>query len=137
MNAKTTIFFGILCAIAITVGTWFAIPKISHSPHGIFLPANTYTPYTGKPSATVFIINRYPLTYQKLGTINIEEHFDGKSPNRIQQKVLAYAKALAAKHGATAIVVTQAYFDKPTGVEAGLGALHFQGTAIKVPQAEL
>lgn len=137
MHSKLIVLLGILCAIAVTVGTWFAIPKVHYQAHGIFLPAKTYTTFTGSPAQTVFLLPRFPRDYQALGTINIEQHFDGHHRARIQKDVLDLARNMAAKHGATAIVVTQAFFDNPKGVEAGLGALHFQGIAIKVPQVTL
>jgi hypothetical protein len=136
MNSKVTVLVGLVCAVAISVGVWFAKPRVSHTPHGIFLPAKNYTPYTGKPVATIFLIDRFPSDYQALGIINVEQHFAGKDKAKIQRQTLDFAKSLAAKQGATAIVVTQAYFDQPKGPEQGLGSIHFSGIAIKVSQAD-
>ena len=136
MNSKQLSCIGLFCALAITIGVWFAVPQIKHQPHGIFLPDKSYQPYDGLPSRTVFLINRYPLVYQKLGQVRIEQHFAGKNAQQIQTQAINFAKQLAAVHGATAIVVTQAFFVQPTGVEAGLGNFTFIGTAIKVSQAD-
>lgn len=135
MNAKYLSCIGLLSALAVSVGLWFAVPTVQHLPHGIFLPAKSYQPYTGAPTPTVFLINRYPLVYQKLGQIRIEQHFEGTNAEQIQKQSINLAKQLAATHGATAIVISQAFFDQPTGVESGLGNFTLIGTAIKVSEA--
>lgn len=137
MKAKITVLIGLFLAVLASVGMWFAKPRIIHTPHGIFLPSKTYQPYHGTPSATVFIVDRFPPDYETLGTINVEQHYAGAHATTIQQQVLNFAKALAAKQGATAIVVTEAYFSQPKGPEKGLGSLHFSGKAIKVTQVDL
>ncbi len=136
MKSKLIIWIGLLCAVAVVIGVWFSQPTIRYTPHGIFLPAKDYKPYQGPATGTVFILERYPAIYVKLGLINVEQHFSGNNAQLIQRQTLDYAKALAAKHGATAIVITQAYIDQPKGVEKGLGGIHFSGVAINVPRAD-
>ena len=134
MNPKLLSCTGLFCALAITIGVWFAVPQVTYYPHGIFLPAKKYKPNHDLPSDTVFLISRYPLAYQKLGQIHVEQHFSGVHAKQIQAQSIQFAKQLAASHGATALVISQAFFDQPTGVEAGLGNFTLMGTAIKVSQ---
>lgn len=136
MSPRLLSCVGLLCAIAVSVGLWFAVPQVTHQPHGIFLPAQNFKAYKGPPSSTVFLIDRYPLVFTKLGIIRVEQHFAGNNAPAIQQQAISYARHLAAIRGATAIVVSQAFFDQPTGAEAGMGNFTLIGTAIKVPQAD-
>lgn len=121
---------GLLTAAIITTVVGLSVPKINYQPHGIFLPAKTDQSYAALPASTVLVLNQYPLAFEKLGEISIERHFLGENKKTVNS-IVDYAKTIAAKHGATAIVVQRFFADRPAGVESGLPSYSFLATAIR------
>ncbi len=132
INKNVAQLISLLIAIIAVVILYFFAPRFNNQPAGIFLPSvqsDTLPSYNGN----VAVYTNYPVQYKALGIIHIEKHIQSNTIEA-QQQVIEYAKTMAAKHGANALVVNGFGPAIEQGAESGLSSLILYATAIKSEQ---
>lgn len=85
-------------------------PHTAIAPHGIFLPS-TNKSYPAVSASNVQVYKSAQPGAKIIGQIRVERHFD-KLGNNTEAQVVNYARNLAAKSGATGLVV-KTFFGTP------------------------
>ncbi len=104
----------LVVALLVLVVVYVTEPAAPILPHGVFLPSSNQT-YPAKSANQVNVFDAPPAGAKIIGNVRVELHFSHQS-KRSEAAVIEYARGLAAKAGANALIV-KTFFGTP---QAGL-----------------
>lgn len=104
-TAQNFIYFAIIAITAVVL--FLTSPAKDMSVHGVFLPATSQV-FQSVPADTVQVLSSMPTEAKVIGQVRTAQHFtttDTKAIHVLQYEAINYARAKAAQHGATALVI--------------------------------